>query len=122
MGPKGRNPEAAETTASCVSLPTLATSGFSLPTSGFQFWPKIPVPLPRGRDLVQRWSDDTQELSSVELKMFAQEEERTEAEGRGGMRGEEAPASVKAAKAGSQWGGPGRGVVTPEGRTPRKLE
>ena len=31
---------------------SLAASSFSLPTSGFQFWPKLPVPLPRGRDLV----------------------------------------------------------------------
>ena len=54
---------------------------------------------------MQRWTDDTQELSSVELKIFAQEEERTEAKGRGGMRGEKALASVKAAKAGSQWEG-----------------
>lgn len=43
-------------------------------------------------------------MSSVELKIFAQEEERTEAKGRGGMRGEGATASVKAAKGGSQWG------------------
>ena len=77
---------------------------FSLPTSGFQFWPKLPVPLPKGRDLVQRWTDDTQEMSSVELKIFAQAEERTEAKGTGGMRGEGATASVKAAKGGSQWG------------------
>ena len=41
----------------------------------------------------------------MELKIFAQEEERTEAKGRGGMRGEKALASVKAAKAGSQWEG-----------------
>ena len=75
------------------------------------------MPLPGGRDLVQRWTDEIEEMSSVELEIFAQEEERTEAKGRGGMRGEGAPAAVKAARGGSQWGEPGRGVVTPQGRT-----